>query len=72
MAGELQNLETFRRTDELLRTFRTAVRKAQEESRRLGVPNVYWINGRRYFELPNGELTETDPWEERDGASNGG
>ena len=32
-----------------------AVREAQEESRRLGVPNVYEINGVTHYELPNGE-----------------
>lgn len=41
-----------------------AVHKAQEESRRLGVPNVYCINGIIYHELPSGELTTTDPYQE--------
>jgi hypothetical protein len=40
---------------------RSAVRKAQEESRRLGVPNVYSINGILHYELPNGELTTVPP-----------
>jgi hypothetical protein len=37
------------------------VRKAQAESRRLGVPNVYSFNGLRYYELPNGDFTRTPP-----------
>lgn len=49
--------------DELLRWARTAVAQAQEESRRLGVPNVYCINGRIYFETPTGELSLTDPYQ---------
>ena len=36
--------------------------KAQEENRRNGVPNVYSINGFLYYELPNGELSRTDPY----------
>lgn len=47
-----------------------ATQKAQEESRRLGVPNVYSHNGIIYYELPNGELTTQDPYE-RDSESDG-
>ena len=39
-----------------------AVRKAQEESRRLGVPNVYSINGTIYYERPDGTLSTEDPY----------
>ena len=49
---------------ELIRIGNRAVRKAQEESRRLGVPNVYSYNGILYYELPDGELSRTDPYEE--------
>lgn len=39
-----------------------AVRNAQDESRRLGVPNVFSRNGRLYFELPSGEITVRNPF----------
>ena len=42
-----------------------AVLQAQEESRRLGVPNVYSHRGRVYYELPNGELSLSDPLAEK-------
>jgi hypothetical protein len=54
------------KVDEIIRIGRRAVRKAQEESRRLGVPNVYSINGILYYELPSGELTRTDPYPARE------
>jgi hypothetical protein len=38
-----------------------ATQKAVEENRRLGVPSAYSINGRIYYELPNGELSLEDP-----------
>lgn len=50
------NLETYRKTDELLNVFRAAVREAQEESHRRGVPNVYYFDGVRYFEFPDREI----------------
>ena len=61
MAEILNDLETFQKTDELIRIFRSAVRKAQAESRRLGVANVYSFNGQLYYELPNGDFTREAP-----------
>jgi len=52
--------------EEIVRIGRRAVRKAQDENRRLGVPNVYSINGFLYYELPSGELTRTDPYPARE------
>jgi hypothetical protein len=59
--AEILPLATYRKADEIMRICRTAVRKAQEESRRLGVANVYTINGQRYYELPNGDYSRTPP-----------
>ncbi len=61
MSDVLDNVETFQKVDEFMRVFRSAVRKAQAESRRLGVPNVYFIDGQVLYELPNGEYTRTPP-----------
>jgi hypothetical protein len=59
-------LETYRITDELLRIGNRAMRRAQEESRAVGVSNVYSIGGVLYYELPHGELSRQDPYVERD------
>jgi len=48
--------------DELVRQASIAVNDAQNESRRLGIPNVYSINGRLYYETPTGELSASDPY----------
>ncbi|MEL6898873.1 MAG: hypothetical protein AAFP90_22465 [Planctomycetota bacterium] len=50
--------------DELVRLGSIAVDDAQNDSRRLGVPNVYSINGRLYYETSTGELSATDPYAE--------
>jgi len=44
-------------SEKLLKLGNRAVKKAQENNRKNGVPNVYCINGKIIFELPNGELT---------------
>lgn len=64
--NEELDIETYREAAELRRIGNRAVRKAQEENRRLGIPNAYSRRGRLYFELPNGTLTEEDPFDEVD------
>ena len=64
-------LETYKRMYDFLRIGNRAVKKAQEENRKKGIPNVYSYNGHIYYELPNGELTKENPLKkpnrERDG-----
>ncbi len=61
MADLLQDMDAFQKADELMRVCRSAVRKAQAESRRLGVANVYSFDGQLYYELPNGEYSRNRP-----------
>ena len=44
-------------SEKLLKLGNRAVKKVQENNRKNGIPNVYCINGKIIFELPNGELT---------------
>ena len=62
--SETFDKELCEETLRLKRIGNRAVRKAQEESRRLGVPNVYEINGTIYYERPDGTLSTSDTYEE--------
>ena len=55
------NLDIYKETLEFLRIANRAVKRAQEENRRKGIPNVYSYNGHIYYELPNGERTKENP-----------
>lgn len=44
-------------TEKLLKIGNRAIKKAQENNRRKGIPNVYSINGKIIFQLPNGDIT---------------
>jgi hypothetical protein len=57
------------RVTEMMRIANIAVAKAQEESRRLGVPNVYRILGKIYYECPDGTLSLEDPYVEPNGST---
>jgi len=58
MSKQPEKIETYLRGIEIQRIGNTAVRRAQDENRRKGVPNVYSRNGILYFELPDGKLTD--------------
>jgi hypothetical protein len=53
--------EAIKKGEELVRIGQRAVEKVQKENRRLGIPNVYSIDGTLYYELPNGELSRINP-----------
>ena len=56
------SLETYKQARKLLQIANRAAKRAQEENRKKGIPNVYDFNGHLYYELPNGELTTEDPY----------
>lgn len=65
MASTSIPLEVYEKVQELTRIGQRAVLDAQEENRRQGIPNVYSINGVLYWELPDGTLSRTDPYEKQ-------
>jgi hypothetical protein len=48
--------ETYEQTMEIIRIGNRAVRQAQEENHRLGLPNIYSRNGKIIYEMPSGEI----------------
>ncbi|MBI4712777.1 MAG: hypothetical protein HY762_05695 [Planctomycetes bacterium] len=53
--------ETYESLIEITRIGNRAIKKAQAENRKKGLPNVYSKNKRLYYELPDGTITMTDP-----------
>ena len=39
-----------------------AVQKAQEENRKNGIPNMYIINGKQVWQMPDGSFTDKNPF----------
>lgn len=48
--------ETYKRMAEFIRIGNRAVRQAQEENHRLGLPNINSRNGKIIYEMPKGEI----------------
>lgn len=49
-------------TVKLTRIASRAVRKAQEENRKNGIPNMYVINGKQVWQMPDGSFTDKSPF----------
>ena len=47
--------------EKMTRIGNTAVHAAQEENRRKGIPNVYVLNGKIVWQLPDGTVTMVRP-----------
>ena len=48
--------ETYEKALEFQRIGNRAVREAQAENHRLGLPNIYSLGGRIIYEMPDGEI----------------
>lgn len=57
------SLKTYQQTMEVVRIGNKAVRRAQEENRRLGLPNVYSRNNKLIYEMPDGKIVIKEPKE---------
>ena len=60
---------TYQQANMLKRIGSREARKAQEENRRRGIPNAYSIGGRIIYEMPSGEFTTDNPFEDDEAVS---
>jgi hypothetical protein len=51
----------YQKIGQILIIFTKAVRKAQEENRKLGLPNVCCERGEIFYQLPDGRITREIP-----------
>lgn len=53
---------TYEALIKITRLGNRAIKKAQEENRKKGLPSVYSKNKRLYYELPDGTITMKNPF----------
>ncbi|MBC7923358.1 MAG: hypothetical protein H7Z75_19955 [Ferruginibacter sp.] len=58
------DLQVYQFATQMKRIGNAAVRRAREENRRLGLPNVFSRNGIIYYEMPDGRITTESPFKE--------
>ncbi|MGA1847595.1 hypothetical protein [Deferribacter abyssi] len=57
----MKEIEKFSIGMEILRIGNKAVKEAQKESLKKGIPNVYSLNGVIFYQLPDGTITINQP-----------
>jgi hypothetical protein len=62
---QLDDLSVYQMASYYMTLFNKAVEEAKEINRKNGLPNDFIINGKRYYELPNGEITTENPLEKK-------
>jgi hypothetical protein len=60
---QLHNLSIYQTSSYFTTLFNKAVKEAKEINRKNGLPNDFVINGKTFYELPNGEITTENPLE---------
>ncbi len=58
---KLDKLSIYQNASYFLRLFAKGVAEAKGINRKNGLPNDFVINGKVYYELPNGEITTKNP-----------
>ena len=60
---KLDSLYAYQIASHYTYLFSIAVKEAKEINRQNGLPNDFVIKGKRYYELPNGDITTKNPLE---------
>jgi hypothetical protein len=55
--------ESYEFSIKILRIANNAVKKAQEENHRYGLPNVYSLNGKIVYQMPDGTVRDSYDFE---------
>jgi hypothetical protein len=58
---KIDNLSLYQMATYYTYLMSKAVEKAKEINRQNGLPNDFIVNGKRFYELPNGEITTENP-----------
>lgn len=59
----MRDIQFYQMRDKILKIGKEAVKKAQREGLKQGIPNVYSRNGQLYYELTSHEITIDTPKE---------
>jgi hypothetical protein len=58
---KLDSLTAYQNASLFTNLFSKAVQRAKEINRKNGLPNDFVVKGKRFYELPNGEIVTQNP-----------
>ncbi len=62
----MNDLELYRIGSEISEIGRRAINKVKDENKKLGVPLVYSRDGKIFYEMPDGTITNRSPFNENE------
>lgn len=62
---KLDNLSLYQNASMYINMFSKAVKRAKEINRQNGLPNDFVVKGKRFYELPNGEIVTENPLDKK-------
>lgn len=62
---KLNNLALYQKAIEIQAIGTEAVNEVKEENRRLGIPIVFSRNGKIFYEMPDGNITDKSPFKSK-------
>ncbi len=57
----LKNEQRYVELTNIIRIGNTAIKQAKEENKEFGIPETFWMKGKIYYVLENGEITLVRP-----------
>jgi hypothetical protein len=58
---KLNDIDLYQTASLFTQLFDKAVKEAKEINRKNGLPNDFVVNGKHFYELPNGEIVSENP-----------
>jgi hypothetical protein len=62
---KLDSLSAYQNASIYTNMFSKAVKRAKEINRKNGLPNDFVVKGKRFYELPNGEIVTENPLDKK-------
>jgi hypothetical protein len=59
--NQITDIKLYQKAALYAKLFSKAAKDAQAENRQKGIPNVYSLNGKFFYELPNGDIVTELP-----------
>ncbi len=58
------DIEIYKRSAFMNKIAASAMQEEKEKNCRLGIPSAFMQNGKIYFYLPDGTITDKEPWDD--------
>ncbi len=62
IVDSFDDIEIYQQTEFINKVAAQAMQEEKEKNKRLGIPSSFMQNGKIFYELPDGTITDQKPW----------